>query len=160
MNRQLLRDISFIILAFAIAISGAVVTDASPSPAPKKNKKQAKTDPLLAQSLMRQGYVFMQQQRYEEALERFSEADDANPGNATVYNMSRSLLSEHGTARQGPGELRHRPRDDPRFHRCEEQPRHHLPRARAVPAGRGRFHRRALGLRPTPTDGRSFTTSD
>ena len=75
------------LLVLMLMIAGAVVAGASPSPDPKKKKKQAQTDPLLAQSLMRQAYVFMQQQRYEEALERFREADAANPGNATVYNM-------------------------------------------------------------------------
>ncbi len=73
---------------FVVCATGIVAVHASPSPDPKKNKKQSATDPLLAQSLMRQGYVFMQQQRYEEALERFRQADAANPGNATTYNMS------------------------------------------------------------------------
>jgi tetratricopeptide (TPR) repeat protein len=60
---------------------------ASAAPIAKKNKKKTQVDPLAAQSLIRQGYVFMQQQKYQEALERFREADKANPGNATVYNM-------------------------------------------------------------------------
>lgn len=85
MNRR--TTIVACLLIFAVLATG-VVGIASPSPVPKKNKKKNTTDPLLAQSLMRQGYVFMQQQRYEQALERFREADAANPGNATVYNMS------------------------------------------------------------------------
>lgn len=80
--------VAVLFLALVVALSGAVVTDASPSPIPKKNKKKkGQTDPLLAQSLMRQGYVFMQQDRYLEALDEFRAADQANPGNATVYNM-------------------------------------------------------------------------
>ena len=55
--------------------------------APKRNKKKNRVDPLAAQSLMRQASVFMQQGRYEEAITRFREAETANPGNATVYNM-------------------------------------------------------------------------
>lgn len=86
MNRQ--TPIVASLLIFTLVIAGTVViADASPTPDPKKNKKKGKTDPLLAQSLMRQAYMFMQQQQYEEALERFREADAANPGNATVYNM-------------------------------------------------------------------------
>ncbi len=85
MNRRSPFVVSFLVLT--LAITGALVADASPSPTPKKNKKQSKVDPLLAQSLMRQGFVFMQQQLYDEALESFRAADAANPGNATVYNM-------------------------------------------------------------------------
>jgi tetratricopeptide (TPR) repeat protein len=85
MNRRSLLFVLFIVLALVTA--GVGVADASPSPVPKKNKKKSQTDPLLAQSLMRQGYVFMQQQRFDEALDRFRAADQANPGNATVFNM-------------------------------------------------------------------------
>lgn len=85
MNRPLKCVVLLIIVAFIF--SSAAVSHATPAPDPKKNKKDAKVDPLLAQSLMRQGYVFMQQRRFEEALERFHQADKANPGNATVYNM-------------------------------------------------------------------------
>ena len=77
-----------IVAATACLVSLAVAT-ATPAEAGTKNKKNKKNsaDPLHAQSLMGQGVVFMQQQRYEEALERFHEADAASPGNATVYNM-------------------------------------------------------------------------
>lgn len=73
------------ILTLVLIVIGASAGLASP--APKKKKKTPPVDPLAAQSLMRQGYVFMQQQQYEQALERFRQADKANPGNATVYNM-------------------------------------------------------------------------
>ena len=86
MNRRSPFVVSFLVLT--LAITGAMVADASPSPTPKKNKKQSKVDPLLAQSFMRQGYVFMQQQRFDEALDSFRAAEAANPGNATVYNMT------------------------------------------------------------------------
>ncbi|MEX1310267.1 MAG: tetratricopeptide repeat protein [Candidatus Sulfomarinibacteraceae bacterium] len=78
------RTIRFIL---ALSLIVACFSTAGASPAPKKNKKKQHVDALAAQSMMRQGYVFMQQQRYTEALERFAEADKANPGNATVYNM-------------------------------------------------------------------------
>lgn len=73
------------ILTISLIVAGASAGLASPEP--KKKKKNPPADPLAAQSLMRQGYVFMQQQQYDQALVRFREADKANPGNATVYNM-------------------------------------------------------------------------
>ena len=85
MNRRIIVVVTFLVLA--LMSGGTAVSLASPTPDPKKNKKQAKTDPLLAQSLIRQAYSFMQQQRYEEALESFRQAEAANPGNATIYNM-------------------------------------------------------------------------
>lgn len=85
MNRHLKCVVMLIIVVFIVSL--ASVSHATPAPGPKKNKKDPKVDPLLSQSLMRQGYVFMQQQRFDEALERFHEADKANPGNATVNNM-------------------------------------------------------------------------
>lgn len=44
-------------------------------------------DPLYSLTLMRQGSVLLQQQRYDEALAQFEAADHAAPGNATVHNM-------------------------------------------------------------------------
>ena len=70
---------------FTIVIAFSSFAGAGPEP--KKNKKKQHVDALAAQSLMRQAYAFMQQQRYDEALERFAEALKENPGNATVYNM-------------------------------------------------------------------------
>jgi Tfp pilus assembly protein PilF len=81
------RRSPFIALVIVITLTTAAGSIATASPAPKKNKKKQNIDALAAQSYMRQGYVFMQQQKYEEALERFRAADGANPGNATVYNM-------------------------------------------------------------------------
>ncbi len=67
MNRRISFFVSFLVVALMIA--GTVVSHSSPSPAPKKNKKQSQVNPLLAQSLMREGFVLMQQQLYDEALE-------------------------------------------------------------------------------------------
>jgi tetratricopeptide (TPR) repeat protein len=75
------------LVVILVPLVGASLIEASPSPDPKKNKKKDTTDPLKSQALLRQGLVFMQQQKYEEAIDRFREADAANPGNATVYNM-------------------------------------------------------------------------
>ena len=84
------------LIAAAVCISialGGVLTCSSasaeqPPAAPKKKKKPTPTtDPLYSLSLMRQGVVYMQQGRYDEALERFIEADRLAPGNATNANM-------------------------------------------------------------------------
>jgi Tfp pilus assembly protein PilF len=75
------------LVTILVVLAGAGSIEASPIPDPKKNKKKDTTDPLKSQALLRQGLVFMQQQKYEEALGRFREADAANPGNATAYNM-------------------------------------------------------------------------
>lgn len=77
------------ILTSVIACSTA---DAEQPPAtPKKKKSKDETtqvsDPLYSLTLMRQGLVLMQQGRYDEALERFTQADKIAPGNATNYNM-------------------------------------------------------------------------
>jgi len=45
-------------------------------------------NPLYPFTLMRQGSVYMQQGRYDDALERFLESAQLQPGNATVYNMA------------------------------------------------------------------------
>jgi tetratricopeptide (TPR) repeat protein len=82
-------------LAFTATVVTAVMTSAcasaeQPAAAPKKKSKQqsaSQADPLFSLTLMRQGVVLMQQGRYNEALERFNEADRIAPGNATNYNM-------------------------------------------------------------------------
>ncbi|HSL19436.1 MAG TPA: tetratricopeptide repeat protein [Methylomirabilota bacterium] len=85
------RRSSWIAIVTAAACVGSLaVATATPAEAGntnKKSKKKGAVDPLHAQSLMGQGVVFMQQQRFEEALDRFREADAASPGNATIYNM-------------------------------------------------------------------------
>ncbi|MCU0303601.1 MAG: tetratricopeptide repeat protein [Thermoanaerobaculales bacterium] len=74
------------VIATALVLTLAAMLGPAAAASPKKDKKKS-VDVLAAQSLMRQGYVFMQQQRFEEALELFHEADRTNPGNATVFNM-------------------------------------------------------------------------
>jgi tetratricopeptide (TPR) repeat protein len=68
---------------------GSIASAEQPPAAPKKKKKEQapSIDPLYSLTLMRQGLVYMQQGRYDEALERFNEADRVAPGNATNYNM-------------------------------------------------------------------------
>ena len=50
-------------------------------------QQQQRTDPLYSLTLMRQGSVLLQQQQYDEALQKFNQANSIAPGNATVYNM-------------------------------------------------------------------------
>ena len=75
-------------VCISIVLAGAL-TCSTASAEPKKKKKQPTpvNDPLYSLTLMRQGVVFMQQGRYDEALKRFKEADQIAPGNATNANM-------------------------------------------------------------------------
>ena len=80
---------SFLVLTCISACSSAGSSEPPGAPKKKKSKQEetATNDPLLALTMMRQGVVLMQQGRYDEALERFNEADRIAPGNATNYNM-------------------------------------------------------------------------
>jgi tetratricopeptide (TPR) repeat protein len=49
--------------------------------------KDGSPDPMYSLTLMRQGSILLQQQQFNEALERFVEADRVAPGNTTVHNM-------------------------------------------------------------------------
>jgi len=75
-------------VCISIVLAG-VLTCSTASAEPKKKKKKPTpvNDPLYSLTLMRQGVVFMQQGRYDEALKRFKEADQVAPGNATNANM-------------------------------------------------------------------------
>jgi tetratricopeptide (TPR) repeat protein len=78
-----------LVLMCTSACSSAGSSHSSSAPKKKKSKQEqaAATDPLHALTLMRHGVVLMQQGRYDEARERFNEADRIAPGNATNYNM-------------------------------------------------------------------------
>jgi tetratricopeptide (TPR) repeat protein len=77
------------ILTSVAACSSAGAEQPPSAPKKKKSKKQPTpvADPLYSLTLMRQGVVMMQQGRYDDALERFKQADRVAPGNATNYNM-------------------------------------------------------------------------
>ena len=77
------RAAFLVMLIFAISLTVSSTVTA----APKKNKKNKDFNPLAAQNYLRQGNVLMQQDRFDEALERFKMADASAPNNATVYNM-------------------------------------------------------------------------
>jgi Tfp pilus assembly protein PilF len=78
-----------IALAGVLTCSSANAEQPPAAPKKKKSKKQPTpvTDPLYSLTLMRQGVVFMQQGRYDSALDRFNEANRVAPGNATTANM-------------------------------------------------------------------------
>ena len=59
----------------------------SPAEQTKKSQQSASKDPLASLTLMRQGSVLLQQEQYQQAIEKFKEADRVAPGNATVHNM-------------------------------------------------------------------------
>ena len=85
-----------LVVAVGVTLSGVPSHAASPG-ADKSSKKKkpnttdaqatGATDPLHALTLMRQGSTLLQQQQFEQALQRFEEADRVSPGNATVHNM-------------------------------------------------------------------------
>jgi tetratricopeptide (TPR) repeat protein len=78
-----------IILASVTACSSASAEQPPAAQKKKKSKKQPTpvNDPLYSLTLMRQGVVLMQQGRFDDALERFNDADRVAPGNATNHNM-------------------------------------------------------------------------
>ena len=59
----------------------------SPAEQTKKSQQSAAKDPLASLTLMRQGSVLLQQEQYQQAIDKFQEADRVAPGNATVHNM-------------------------------------------------------------------------
>lgn len=59
----------------------------APSTASAPTNPDGSTNPLYALTLMRQGSVLLQQERFQDALRKFEEADRHAPGNATVFNM-------------------------------------------------------------------------
>lgn len=74
--------------ALLLALAAAVACSSSQPTRPEPAATSADTkNPLYSFTLMRQGSVLLQQGRYEDALERFQEADRHAPGNATVHNM-------------------------------------------------------------------------
>jgi tetratricopeptide (TPR) repeat protein len=77
------------ILATVFACSSASAEHPPSAPKKKKAKNQPTpvVDPLQSLTYMRQGLVLMQQGLYDEALQRFQEADRIAPGNATNHNM-------------------------------------------------------------------------
>jgi len=89
--KRLIAAAVCISIALAGFLSCSIASAEQPPAAPKKKKSKKQptpsTDPLYSLTLMRQGVVYMQQGRYDEALERFIEADRVAPGNATNANM-------------------------------------------------------------------------
>jgi tetratricopeptide (TPR) repeat protein len=90
MKRAFAAAICLMMILTSVAACSSVGAEQPPAaPKKKKSKKQPTPtgDPLYSLTLMRQGVVLMQQGRYDDALERFHEADRVAPGNATNYNM-------------------------------------------------------------------------
>lgn len=72
----------------ALSIVGGCGSSGSSKPPSTGSPAGEVANPLYPFTLMRQGSVYMQQGRYDNALERFLEAERLQPGNATVYNMA------------------------------------------------------------------------
>lgn len=77
-----------LLLVAVVCCSGCASGGGEPSTASQRRAdKAAQNDPLFALTLMQQGSVLLQQERFDDALARFTEADRIAPGNATVQNM-------------------------------------------------------------------------
>jgi tetratricopeptide (TPR) repeat protein len=87
--RWILCPVLLTIAAFQGCSSAASTAgaDSAPAEAPKKQSQSKVKDPLASLTLMRQGAVLLQQEQYQQAIEKFKEADRVAPGNATVHNM-------------------------------------------------------------------------
>jgi type IV pilus biogenesis/stability protein PilW len=82
------RTLAVLVLLPLFCLSGCSSTDkAQPDPSDLSSAGDV-ANPLYPFTLMRQGSVYMQQGRYDDALERFLEAQRLQPKNATVYNMA------------------------------------------------------------------------
>jgi Tfp pilus assembly protein PilF len=77
---RLLMTLALVVSLLACASSGQK-TPATPA------DQGADEDPYYSFTLLRQGSVLLQQGRYEEALDRFLQAQQLTPDNATVHNM-------------------------------------------------------------------------
>jgi tetratricopeptide (TPR) repeat protein len=75
------------LFSIACSSSGAAADPPAPEKKSKKTADSTPTDPLYSLTLMRQGSVLLEQGRFEEALDRFQQADKVAPGNATTANM-------------------------------------------------------------------------
>jgi len=77
-------------LAFVplFCLGGCSSADKTPADPTDVSSDGDVANPLYPFTLMRQGSVYMQQGRYDDALDRFLEAERLQPGNATVYNMA------------------------------------------------------------------------
>jgi type IV pilus assembly protein PilF len=76
-----------LLFSFACSSSGAATDQPPPDKKSKKEAASTPTDPLYSLTLMRQGSVLLEQGRFQEAVERFEQADKIAPGNATTANM-------------------------------------------------------------------------
>lgn len=82
-----MRTIWAVTLAITIGASACASGGSSQRAGGRSGAGDQKYDPLYSLTLMRQGSTLLQQDRYGDALEKFREASEIAPGNATVQNM-------------------------------------------------------------------------
>jgi len=77
-----------LVIAAALSISACTSsgTPRKPQEASAKSTSR-KQNTLYSLTLMRQGSQFLQQGRFDAALQKFEEANELAPGNATTFNM-------------------------------------------------------------------------
>jgi len=89
----MMRWIGCSVLLALVAFQGCSSTASTPGTADatagstQKQQKAAEKDPLASLALMRQGSVLVQQEQYQQAIEKFQEANRVAPGNPVVHNM-------------------------------------------------------------------------
>lgn len=87
MNRLVaVVSLSCLSVVVACASSNSASSKNAPEPAPQSTSS-GDSAPIHSLTYMRQGTVFMQQGRYQDALEAFKTADRIAPGNVTNANM-------------------------------------------------------------------------
>ncbi len=80
-----MKALASVLLCSMVLITGCAGTSTKTSDT--RSREGERTDPLYSLTLMRQGSVLFQQGEYQEALNRFTQADRIAPGNATIQNM-------------------------------------------------------------------------
>jgi Tfp pilus assembly protein PilF len=76
-----------VVLVLAIVCGACASSSKTTTTAKSTRRLDQSSNPLYSLTLMRQGSQLLQQRRFDAALEKFQEADELQPGNATVSNM-------------------------------------------------------------------------
>ena len=84
---------ALLLTAVTLGLSGCA---SSQSSGPVSADEVRASNPLYPLSVQREGSVYYQQGRYEDALRRFEEARELQPSNATVFNLIGSCHRQLG----------------------------------------------------------------
>ena len=81
-----MRTVCRFCVAVLIAVTASCASTSNPTGDPNNPNNQV-GNPLYSLTLLRQGSILLQQQRFEQALEKFQESNRVAPGNPTTHNM-------------------------------------------------------------------------